>query len=135
MKILVLEDDRTRWKLMRPFIQELSCDFIWARTVVEALQALNAHSFDLVFLDHDLEFGPGNSYCSMSTGDGMDVAKHMVKLEMKCVAVVHSLNRVAGPYMHQTLVEGGINSILAQGFWMDGTWDKVRAAIRELGGN
>ena len=110
-------------------------DFFWARNIVTALQALNIHKFDLMFLDHDLEFGPGNGYCEMSSGCGMDIVDKLVLEKYDGTAVVHSLNCVAGPEMFKRLVDGGIRSILAQGFWMDGTWNRLKSAIGELGGN
>ena len=70
MKILILEDDGYRTKLMKSYLQERLSELtvVFVKTALEAIDKLASEEWSLVSLDHDLgdlemvESGPGTGY-------------------------------------------------------------------------
>jgi CheY-like chemotaxis protein len=85
MKILILEDNETR---VRFFIERFGKhDLKITENAKVAIQYLDDHLFDYIFLDNDL--GPGN-------GEGIDVAAHLQynsnNPNNKAITIIHSCN-------------------------------------------
>lgn len=90
MRILFLDDDLTRWQAFRQKV--IGHNVQWVSTSAEAIGALAADPFDLVYLDHDLD-----EECTGVNGDGLEVACWMAHPDNReryrqTTIVVHSLN-------------------------------------------
>lgn len=113
MKILVLDDNEQRHE---SFAQRFSrdCDVTHVRTVTEALEALRDKSYDLVYLDHDLEdYQQSGMYGSSVELTGLDVARFIARMpevvgQPPTRVVVHSWNPAGARAMVSTLREAGI---------------------------
>ena len=81
-------------------------------TVTEAIAALSANHFDIIYLDHDL--GEEETVKPDSAGHGMDVVNWMVSNPHRIgnpQIIVHSLNTPARERMVATLKEAGFVSL------------------------
>ena len=81
MKILIVEDNDSRQDFFRDILSEYNPAF--TTTSVGAIALLEQKSFDLIFLDMDLDDGLGR---------GLDVAQHLKQAQLFCDVVVHSMN-------------------------------------------
>jgi CheY-like chemotaxis protein len=91
-RILVVEDDSTRIARFHAELEDYAVDV--ANSVEDALQLLLGPQYDLIFLDHDLEFGRRVYIDPYETNTGYQVAKHLAS-EPRYVdtpVVVHSYN-------------------------------------------
>lgn len=90
MKILFLDDDDDRHK---EFLKHLGAAPVVVKpvkTVAEAVAALDRETFELIFLDHDLD---GKVMVESGPGTGLEVARHLMSTPNKSAqVVVHSLN-------------------------------------------
>ena len=82
MKILIVEDNDSRQVFFRDILSE--CDLVFTTTSVRAIALLEQKTFDLIFLDMDLDDGLGR---------GLDVAR-ILKGTPNSYAdvIVHSMN-------------------------------------------
>jgi len=85
--ILVLEDtdERIAW------FKERLPRATFAKTAVAAITALNANSYRVVFLDHDLDWMHAADN-SIVKGTGKEVAAHLKKIGFTGIVVIHSKN-------------------------------------------
>lgn len=82
MKILIVEDDDTRQDFFRIVLSEH--DLVFTTTSAEAIEFLKQKSFDLIFLDMDLDDGLGR---------GLDVALWLKRAPNPYSdVIVHSMN-------------------------------------------
>ena len=84
--VLVLEDtkDRIRW-----FHQRLP-DATFVHSANEAIVALSAREFKVVFLDHDLHWTHADN--SIFKGTGKEVARFLARTAFQGIVVIHSKN-------------------------------------------
>ena len=102
LKILFVDDEANRLALlqMREFFFE-GTQVTAATNALEAIEALKNDTFDMVFLDHDL-----NTFQDGKEITGLDVVKYMVDhLTTSPSCVVHSMNHAAAWRMSETLKE------------------------------
>jgi hypothetical protein len=103
--ILFLDDDKER---ADAFI-ECYPQAVWVTCAKEAIDRLENHGWDEVWLDHDLEVGHGN---------GMDIVKALVEGQLcdkkfsRTFFVVHSWNVDAGEEMVRGLEDAGCNFVV-----------------------
>ena len=90
MKILFLDDDEERH---REFLKHLGAAPVVVKpvkTVADAVSALDKETFELIFLDHDLD---GRTMVESGPGTGFEVAQHLMTTANKSAQViVHTLN-------------------------------------------
>lgn len=109
MRMLILDDDESRhdWFAFRFADHER----VHVRSYFEAVEALVSQRFDVAFLDHDLDdHGSPGQFVDGFPLTGMDVVRFIVKLPKEDRPkrfVVHSLNPVGGPRMHEELLSNG----------------------------
>ncbi len=131
-RILILEDDPSR---AARFVEELPLDSGYDVTICTtakaALEALRLHSFDAIFLDHDLG---GEVFVDSAREDtGAEVARWMVTsgLDAHTFVAVHSMNPQGAANITNILVEdGGFYVFLVPFAIMD--WNGVRKAFNEV---
>lgn len=112
MKILFLDDSPDRH---RQFFEDWDGhDITPVFTAAEAVTALKQHTFDLVFLDHDLgEFDTGG-YCAVPAGNGLDVARFIAAMpeeKRQFRVVVHSWNPVGAKHMRDCFAAAGVDAV------------------------
>lgn len=97
--IFILEDDETR---IEWFKKQLSNDFNLTITsdAVEAVNLLNQHNFDILFLDHDLK---KERQDVNDKNTGSYVAKEIKKLNLKVPIIIHSWNPIGAKNMIDVL--------------------------------
>lgn len=91
MRILFLDDDSNR---RRQFTKNsVGNDVDLAETAEQAIDFLSKNSYDLIFLDHDLDYAHYDGNYSKSKS-GLDVAKFLKTCEHQFdkIVFVHSLN-------------------------------------------
>jgi hypothetical protein len=101
--VLVLEDTEQRigW-----FRQRLP-DAVYAATASQAIRAIKANTFRLVFLDHDLGFlDAADPYRPNS--NGKEVARYLAEIGFPGIVVIHSLNEVGRELMRRILPQSRI---------------------------
>lgn len=86
--IFVLDDQTSRVEFFRSVVGKDNVDY--AESPDAAFEKIRDNRYRVVFLDHDL----GGAYTRGPLGDGIDLAKRMVKegLSVQCPIVIHSLN-------------------------------------------
>jgi CheY-like chemotaxis protein len=91
-RILVVEDDSARIARFRDELDGYALDV--ANSVAEALRLLSGPHYDLVFLDHDLEFGRRLYIDPYEENTGYQVVKYLVQepAYADTPIVVHSYN-------------------------------------------
>jgi CheY-like chemotaxis protein len=91
MKILILEDNPERHKIFKKFYVEHELCIV--ETSTEAIEILQTHIFDAIFLDHDLG---GQQMVESGPNTGYEVAKWLEENpEHSCSnIIIHSLNPV-----------------------------------------
>lgn len=119
MKILILDDDDVRHEW---FARELgNNELVHIHTFDEFVETLNKDSFDVIFLDHDLnDHGYksveifGMPYSRPTELTGLDAAEHMTNLpssKRPDKVIVHSWNPGGARLMMDTLKKAGFNAI------------------------
>ena len=104
MKVLILEDDPMRIRKFKSFYP--GC--VVVSHANECIQQLKSDSWDLISLDHDLNWqmfvDPSDADC------GMEVVRFMAsdKVPVKSV-ILHSANKEAVKLMHDGLASAGYN--------------------------
>jgi CheY-like chemotaxis protein len=125
MKILILDDMENRHAIFRAQLKDHD---LWHAYNGELAQKLiEEHTFDLMFLDHDLseEHYPGAPPPPRGRKramDGRDVAQLVAALPKERQpkqVVVHSWNSVAAPQMLKILQEGGVRAVRRMAGWYD----------------
>ena len=82
MKILVVEDDSSRQDFFRDILS--GYNLIFTTTSIEAIELVRQQTFDLIFLDMDLDDGLGR---------GLDVAQMINKTpNLYADVIIHSMN-------------------------------------------
>jgi len=113
MDVLVLEDEGYRQKLFK--IALIGTNYKIVETARECIAELKEHTWDAVFLDHDLG---GQQMVESGPGTGYEVAcwleEHIDRIPP--LAVVHSLNIIGGPRMVQA-IPGST--------WLPGCWGLI----------
>lgn len=105
MKILILDDDKTRHERFAQWFA--GYDVTHALTFFHFRAAIWRERFDVVFLDHDLEMYPGNESFS-----GMDAAHVVASLSPELMpdrVIVHSWNPVGARDMALHMLDHGVN--------------------------
>lgn len=137
MKVLFLDDDKTRWLKFKPeFIGALD-RVTWVETAAEAVAALDAEEWTFVFLDHDL--GGEHYVDSANKNTGAEVTRHLRRQAMdsdmsrfgKTLFCVHSFNPEGAMNMHADLVGAGLETVVAS-FNGSGFWGVVHQAVSVL---
>jgi CheY-like chemotaxis protein len=110
MNVLVLEDDAGRQKIFARNL--IGTDFLIVETAADAIQALEAHSWDYLFLDHDLG---GEQMVESGPGTGYEVAEWLVNNPAKQPPniIIHSFNPSGAENMKRALP----SAIVAPGCW------------------
>lgn len=120
MRILILEDNRDRWK---KFTQNLigNVEKIVKHTH-EAIDLLKEEEWDALFLDHD--FG-GKVYCESGPGTGWKVAEWLSKNEDRApkILATHSLHKVG---------RANICKILPGTMDIPGLWDNLQIVSGDI---
>ena len=91
-RVLVLEDDSARIARFREQLRGYAIDV--ANSVEEALRLLSGPHYDLIFLDHDLDFGRRVYIDPYEDNTGYQVVKFFAETPQyaETPIVVHSLN-------------------------------------------
>ena len=122
MKIMVLDDDKARHKRFKTNLIGKLVTHVY--TVEEAREALLKETFDVVYLDHDLNDHESSSldYSSTYGGPremtGVDVALAVAKLppdRMPQLAIVHSFNP-EGANNIVSVLKGKVPQVVKQPF-------------------
>lgn len=132
--IMILEDDPWRFRMLRAAIRPHR--FILCERAHDAIEALKAHSFDHIMLDHDLCDDHYEEYIVEAFGHKAKVSKEATGMTVvdwlvdnpypvKSI-VVHSLNDVRAPVMAAKLQEAGYT---AQ--WVPYCWQKYPSDLVE----
>ena len=101
MRILFLDDDPERHEYFQEKLLGLGCDITPVTTCEEAIGALKAWTYDVVFLDHDLG---GQTYVPSGPGTGFEVAQRLVETPNKAAQViVHTINEKGAREMLKVL--------------------------------
>jgi len=101
VRILFLDDDPERHLHFQEKLDGLGCDITAVTTSSEAIAALEAATFEVVFLDHDLG---GQVYVPSGPGTGFEVAQRLVGTANKSAQViVHSVNEQGAREMLKVL--------------------------------
>jgi len=113
MRILFLDDMEERWRRFRQ--ANIGQVIDWAESAEAAIKFLHENSYDVISLDHDLEF---EHYCSpvCDHKDGLCgmtvaqfIAEHPAPFE-KSTINVHTYNESAGQEMIGTLRAAGLKA-------------------------
>jgi CheY-like chemotaxis protein len=101
VRILFLDDDPSRHEEFQRQLLGLGTDITAVLTSDEAIAALKAGTFDVIFLDHDLG---GQIYVPSGPGTGFEVAQRLVETPNKTAQViVHSINEQGAREMLKVL--------------------------------
>lgn len=85
--VLILEDTDERIAWFKARLPRAT----YAKTATAAITALNANSYRVVFLDHDLDWMHAADN-SIVKGTGKEVAAHLKKIGFTGIVVIHSKN-------------------------------------------
>jgi CheY-like chemotaxis protein len=111
MKILFVDDNKYRLKLLKSAMS-VCADVTHALTSYEAVQAMETDTFDVIFLDHDLDQDH-----DLPTEDGRAVAcwmaEHPHRIHSSKI-IVHSFNTEAAEEMLTTLAHS-LNKLSSEG--------------------
>jgi CheY-like chemotaxis protein len=102
MRILVLDDDPAR---LKAFVQNLiGHTVVTTSTVRDCLYCLQRESWEMLFLDHDLN---GQTYVPSGPGTGYEVAEWLRDNPMKKPKkiILHTFNQVGAMKMLEVLPE------------------------------
>lgn len=97
LKILILDDDVVRHNLFEKWFPDDERTHVFSAH--EASSQLESETFEMVFLDHDLNH---------SEFTGQHVARHIAALEWTArpkAVIIHSMNPVGAGRMYQELVD------------------------------
>ena len=116
MKTLIVEDSTERLKRIMSILSKKAMSIDIAFTSDEAKELLISNTYDVVFLDHDLNPEHYEQQCTEETGQ--DVAKYIVenKLPIK-VVFVHSLNAVGAEAIFNILHDANYSVKKIPFFW------------------
>lgn len=116
MNILILDDCEIRHQLFKVHLDGAKVH--QARTAREAIELLLLQSFDVLFLDHDLDMS------GIMAGDGRDVVAEIEQAIKRgnyhsrdAMHCVHSFNDEYGPIMHRRLQAAGLKVSRCVGAW------------------
>lgn len=110
MDVLILEDDHSRQKIFARNL--IGANFLIVETATDAIQALDTHTWDYLFLDHDLG---GQQMVSSGPGTGYEVAEWLAENPDKQPPniIIHSFNPSGAENIHRALP----NAVIAPGCW------------------
>lgn len=108
-KILVLEDDENRIEIFRSMLISPTDETIYVTNASDAIKALTANVFDVIYLDHDLG---GRTYVSEADENtGSRVVKYLTgpanTQSPETSFIIHSLNYGAAQNMKSKLIGYG----------------------------
>lgn len=139
MRILILEDNEERRRLMGGYLAERFSQYTiqFFDAVVPLLEAIETDGLEdviMIALDHDLELLPGPDGTSIDPGTGVDAARSIARRIPACPVVIHTTNQIGGDQMQELLEEGGwsISRVVPYGGaeWIGEVWTRaVRNAI------
>ncbi len=110
MKILFLDDNKDRHKTMRQNSIGLSVSFVF--NAQEAITQMKENEFDLIMLDHDLDYLTNNEI-NEDEEDGRFVARWMAEngRHTSTPVIIHSLNIAGAEGMKYVLEEKGFEEV------------------------
>lgn len=102
MNYLILEDDKNRISLFREHFDIVGNLVTICTNVEEAKNALSSRSYDIIYLDHDLD---GRVYVpSFLPNTGYALAKWIADNNIKCrEIIIHSFNPAGAEAMKKVL--------------------------------
>ena len=128
MRVLIVEDSHNRMHYFRMNLVGTSIDH--ADRIQHADGLIRANTYDIVFLDYDLD------EAGLNVGCGGDVANLISLLTTfaqypsnKARHIVHSLNPSGAKYMFDTVREAGLWVVCRPQIWEEG--DVLQRLIRE----
>lgn len=112
MRVLVLEDNKDRRRIFKRSL--LGHDGAIVETAQDAIEALEAETWDILFLDHDLA---DQAYMPSGPGTGYEVAEWLSRNRERLPArvYIHSYNEKGRAKMLEVLPE----AVVAKGAWLD----------------
>lgn len=115
MKTLIVDDDPKRIEWFRSIYPDTK----FAMTAFDGIELLTKEQFDVVSLDHDLEFhhyktAMDDVHDHQNCHDGgCDIARAMAKSNIRHTSItIHSWNRAATRAMARILHEAGIRAFM-----------------------
>lgn len=119
MRILILEDSNERMGQFRRGL--IGAQVKWCNTARKAMVAMEAHFYDVVFLDHDLNVHDGAaSEDPVTTGTGQQLAlfvsllpegRKKDRIRQNTLFIVHSLNPAGSRAMMSILSQAGFQAV------------------------
>lgn len=106
MKILVLDDDLNRIRVIASFIGDSGNAITFVNTVQNAVDELNNQDFDIILLDHDLEDFTG-TYGGEITGSFLTTWIPTREYLRTTQFIIHSKNTDKAVAMQNTLRNAG----------------------------
>ena len=96
-KVLVLEDtpERIAW------FKERLPNAVYVTTAENAIDRIRRHTFNVVFLDHDLHWMHADN--TIVKGTGKEVALYLKKIDFPGIIVIHSKHDEAADVMRNIL--------------------------------
>lgn len=96
-RVLVLEDtpERIAW------FKERLPNAVYVTTAENAIDRIRRHTFNVVFLDHDLHWMHADN--TIVKGTGKEVALYLKKVNFPGIIVIHSKHDEAVDVMHKIL--------------------------------
>lgn len=134
IRVLILEDDEQRITEFRRRFQELEratsarCQVRFVRHVAEAIESLQARSYNAVLLDHDLNGTSGTDRAEADTGSALVrwMASGGVG-EPTGRILIHSLNRRGAQHMADLLGAAGIEAECFPRLWKESVFREAFA--------
>jgi len=112
MKILFLDDDKLRHEYIESIFKDIDQELTHVWNFDECVSALHNNEYDIVYLDHDLNFFVEGVKGRLVELTGYDVAKWIVMhLTYKPRIIVHSWNPVGADNMYTLLHDNGFNVV------------------------
>ena len=103
MNALILEDDQVKIKQFKQRMLEKGWVGTFVETANDAIKQLSDHTFDIIFLDHDL--GDEVYVSSDHKNTGAEVARWLSTNPISAQIIIHSLNPFGSKYM-KDMIEG-----------------------------
>jgi hypothetical protein len=89
-RILIVEDDEVRLERFRAELEGFEFDVV--HSAADAIERISTRDYDLIFLDHDLEFGQRVYVDPYEANTGYQVARCLEERKASMPIVVHSFN-------------------------------------------
>lgn len=131
VKILFLDDDASRYQTFRRNVIGLYGEISWVQTAEQAKELLTQQTFDIVFLDHDLNIDSRGNPNPIPGNTGIDVVNFIVQNvnPSQSVIFVHSLNGEKAREMYDILSKAGFECYLKPFCWKHVRTDEDRSIV------